>query len=346
MNELVKTIGNFILFVLQLFKMDVKVSIAKTILSSGVLLAVGGPTYNIFVEIDDIKANIQVDNTGYVLLVLGIVLILISVVMLIRFYTSITEHSYLYFSPSLKGMSTEIPIYAVDKKDKYTVRAQNIGQIDSYNKASVIEEYTYLKKSFEKRFDHFESTKVYMAVIGSFPYMYLLGTLLRNGHIKSIIMDYSNAKQEWFTLQNYGPEAHHELLNSNSSIDDEINRLANNSSHDVGIALSYTYEIYSNAIPQTLQDNTLYLKNSLGIGHYLLNSEETQQSLINELLQLIQKLSKNNKKIHLFVSAQTSFCVNLGKRYQDNVTGNIILHNYDAHSKSYNWEIEVENLIK
>jgi len=71
--KLIKIILNFIIFVLQLFKTDVKVGIAKTILSSGVLLAVGGPTYSIFVETDSIKANVQVDNTGYVLLGLGIV---------------------------------------------------------------------------------------------------------------------------------------------------------------------------------------------------------------------------------------------------------------------------------
>ncbi len=331
---------NFILFIVQLFRTDIKVSIAKTLLSAGVLLAAGGPTYNIFFRHNDIELQAQVDNTGYVLLMLGIVLIVIAVLMLVKFYNSISGHSYLYFSPSLKGMNTEMPIYAVDKRDKYSVRTQNIGEIDSYNKISVEKEYNYLTKSFEKRLDHSESNKVYMAAIGSFPYMYLIGTLLRNGHIKSFVMDYSNDKQEWFMLQPFGPKAYHKIMNSSNSIEDEIDRLANNNSEDIGIALSYTYEIYPNTISSTLENNTLYLKNSFGLGHYLLNSEQTQQSLIDELLQFIQKLSKNDKKIHLFVSAQTSFCINLGKRYQDNVTGIIVLHNYDAGSKSYNWVIE------
>ncbi len=331
---------NFILFIVQLFRTDIKVTIAKTLLSSGVLLAAGGPTYILFFKNDDIKLQMQVDNTGYVLLGIGIILIIIAVLMLVKFYNSISEHSYLYFSPSLKGMNTEMPIYAVDKKDKYSVRTQNIDKIDSYNKIAVREEYNYLKKSFEKRLDHSESNKVYVAAIGSFPYMYLLGTLLRNGHIKSFVMDYSNDKQEWFMLQPFGPKVHHEIMNSSNSLEDELDRLANNNSEDVGIALSYTYEIYPNTISSTLENNTLYLKNSFGLGHYLLNSEETQQSLIDELLQFIQKLSKKDKRIHLFVSAQTSFCINLGKRYQDNVTGTIVLHNYDAGSKSYNWDIE------
>jgi len=337
---------NFIWFILQLFKTDIKVSIARTLLSSGILLAAGGPTYNLFFINDDIKLQLQVDNTGYILLGLGIVLIIIAVGMLISFYASVSKYSYLYFSPSLKGMNPELPVYAVDKKDKYTVRTQNIGKIDSYIKKDVEEEYLFLKKSFEKRFDHSESNKIYMAAIGSFPYIFLIGTLLRNGHIKSSIMDYNNEKEEWFTLPPFGPVAHHEILNSSNALESEINRLATNNSNDVGIALSYTYEVYKNTIPLELQDSTLYLKNTLGIGHYLLNAEETQQSLINELLQIIQALSKNDKKIHLFISAQASFCVNFGKRYQDNVTGAIVLHNYDGESKQYNWAIELNKTIK
>lgn len=339
--EFLKNIGNFGLFIVKLFRTDIKVSIARTLLSSGVLLAAGGPTYNIFFRKDDIEVQLQVDNTGYILFGLGIILIIISMFMLINFYKSVSKNSYLYFSPLLKGMDSEMPIYAVDKEDKYSVTTQNIGgNVDSYRREDVVDEYQYLKKSFEKRIDHSESKKVYMAVIGSFPYMYLLGTLLRNGHIQSLIMDYSNSKQEWYVLQPFGPESHHVVTNTSNSLDDEIDNLAHNSSSDIGIALSYTYEIFPNTIPQTLQNNTLYLKNSFGLGHYLLSSEETQQSLIDELLQFIQRLSQNGKTIHLFVSAQASFCVNLGRRYQDNVTGEIILHNYNSENKLYDWSIK------
>lgn len=339
--KIFKDIGNFLLYIIKIFRVDIKVSIARSLLSSGVLLAIGGPTYNIFFINDNVEVQLQVDNTGYILLVLGVILIVISVLMLIKFYKSMSKNSYLYFSPLLKGMDTEMPIYAVDKEDKYSVNTQNIGgNVDSYRREDVADEYKYLKKSFEKRLDHSESNKVYMAVIGSFPYMYLLGTLLRNGHIQSFIMDYSNKKQEWYVLQPFGPESHHVVTNTSNSLDDEINNLAHNSSSDIGIALSYTYEIFPNTIPQTLQNNTLYLKNSFGLGHYLLSSEETQQSLIDELLQFFQRLSQNGKTIHLFVSAQASFCVNLGRRYQDNVTGKIVLHNYNSENKLYDWSIK------
>lgn len=339
--KFLKSIGNFLLFIVKLFRTDIKVSIARTLLSSGIILAAGGPTYNLLFIKDDIEVKLQVDNTGYILLGLGITLIIISVLMLMKFYNSVSKNSYLYFSPLLEGMDKEMPRYAVDKEDKYSVTTQNIGvNVDSYNKEEVIEEYNYLKKSFEKRLDHSESNKVYMAVIGSFPYMYLLGTLLRNGHIQSFIMDYSNEKQEWYVLQPLGPKSHHVVTNTSNSLDDEINILSQNSSSDIGIALSYTYDIYQNTIPDNLKNNTLYLQNSFGQGHYLLSSEETQQSLIDELLQFIQRLSQNGKTIHLFVSAQASFCVNLGKRYQNNVTGEIVLHNYNSESKLYDWSIK------
>lgn len=342
MEAKIESIKGFIEFIFQLFKTDIKVSIAKSILGAGVLMASGGPTYNLFFMKDDIAMQLQVDNTGYILLIVGLILIGIAIMMLIRFYNSVSIHPYLYFSPSLQNMNTEIPIYAVDKRDKYTTRPQYIGTINSYDKSIVISNYNFLQTSFEKRFDHADSNKIYMAVIGSFPFMFLMGTLLRNGHIKSHIMDYSNEKQEWFSLFPGGLPAHHEIMNTDKNIDDEIDSLSHNDSNDIGIALSYSYEVFKNTLPEELQENTLFLKNSLGIEPYLLNYEKTQQALITEIFQYIHKLRQNGKRIHLFVSAQASFCVNLGKRYQNNVTGTLVLHNYNAQQKKYNWNIQFD----
>jgi hypothetical protein len=301
----------------------------------------GGPIYNLSVHTEKIDIKLQViDSTGDVLLYLGILLIVIGVGFLISIYKSVRIHPYLYFSPSLNNMDEEIPIYAVEKQDKHIVRPQKIGPTNTYIKDIVKKEYVFMQTSFEKRIDHSESNKIYMAVIGSFPYMYLMGSLLRNGHINSLIMEYNNQSSQWKLLETFGPKATHVILNSNNQIDDEINRLSQNGSQDIGIALCYTFEIFKNTIDPSLQENTLYLKNSLGFGHYLLNSNTTQDNLINELLQYIQQLSQNGKRIHLFIAAQSSFCVNLGKRYQDNATGTIVLHNYDGDEKKYTWNIE------
>ena len=86
--EILKSIGNFGLFIVKLFRTDIRVSIARTLLSSGVLLAVGGPTYNILFIKDDIEVQLQVDNTGYILLGLGIILIIISVLLWL-YYSSL-----------------------------------------------------------------------------------------------------------------------------------------------------------------------------------------------------------------------------------------------------------------
>lgn len=335
------TIINFVKFVLQLFKSDIKVTIARTILSSGLLLVIGGPIYSLSVTTEKMNLDLKVVNdTGDILFYLGFILIIIGVFLLISIYKSVKIHPYLYFSPSLSNMNEEMPIYAVENQDKYSIKPQKIGPIKTYIKNEIIEDYNYMKKNFEKRIDHSESNKIYMAVIGSFPYMYLMGTLLRNGHIKSIIMEYSNRNNRWKRLDSYGTKASNEMLDSTLTISNEIFKLANNNSQDVGIALCYTFEIFKNTIDSPLKEDTLFIKNSLGIGHYFLNNEETQESLIDELLQYIHQLSQNGKRVHLFVAAQASFCVNLGKRYQDNATGTIVLHNYDNDKKRYTWEIE------
>lgn len=332
---------NFARFILTLFKANIKVTIAKSFLGSGIVLSLGGTAYDLTINTKDESIAIRaIDNTSEILLYIGIFLIIIGIILLINIYRSVKIHPILYFSPSLSNMSEEMPMYAVENQDKYSTIPQKIGPIDSYNKEIVIEEYKYIKKSFDKRIDHSESNKIYIAAIGSFPYMYLMGSLLRNGHINSLPMEYDNNSSKWKRLEEYGPKATNITLKENSSIDQEIDILANNTSNDVGIALCYTYKIFENTLPDNLINNTIYLKNSLGIGHYYLSFNDTQEDLISEILQYIHKLGKNGKRVHLFVSAQASFCVNLGKKYQDNVSGTVLLHNYDAEAKEYSWNIE------
>lgn len=332
---------NFVRFIFTLFKSDIRVTIAKSFLGSGVILALGGTAYNFTIQTKDTNIAIKViDNTSDILLYIGIFLIIVGIILLVNIFKSVKINPILYFSPSLPGMSEEMPIYAVENQDKYSTIPQKIGPIDSYNKDTIIKEYNFLQTSFRKRIDHSESNKIYMAAIGSFPYMYLMGSLPRNGHINSLIMDYDNKSSKWKLLEQYGPRATNISLKDNTSINEEIDTFANSTSNDVGIALCYTYEIFENTLPNNLKNNTIFLKNSLGIGHYYLNASDTQENLISEILQYIHRLSQNGKVVHLFVSAQASFCVNLGKRYQDNATGTIILYNYDNSLKTYTWKIE------
>lgn len=340
---MLNTLIRFAVFVVQLFKIDVKLNIAKTLLTSGVVLAAGGPSFSLLISIEDATISAQIDNIGYITLGLGVALILISTFMLIKFYNSTKGYSVLYYSPSLEFTHDDVPVYAVDKKDKYTVRDSKIGPINSYNTVEVIEDYNHLKRTFKKQMEHSDATHIYMAALGSIPYLYLLGTLLRNGNLESFIMEYINEDQKWTKLNYINClDAHNIIMNedANISIDDKIKKLTNSDSDEVAIALSYSYEIYKESIPQNFQESTLYLKNSLDIGLYRLNSAHTQQKLIDELHQIMHKLKRHNKTLHLFICAQASFCINFGKRYQDNVLDKLIVHNYNSETSKYNWAIE------
>ena len=51
------------------------------------------------------------------------------------------------------------------------------------------------------------------------------------------------------------------------------------------------------------------------------------------------ELSNKKKKIHLFVCARISFCINLGIYYMPRTHGIVVLHNYDNKTKERNWNI-------
>lgn len=123
-----------------------------------------------------------------------------------------------------------------------------------------------------------------------------------------------------------------------TTIEDEINRL-NESDADVSIALGYTFPIKKEVIPPSLKDNTLYLTSSENTRHDILSSEESQEALLKDISYYLNSLSKPNRNIHLFVSAQSSMCMNMGKHYMDNAHGSIILYNYNNGTKTHDWKI-------
>ncbi|WP_419619992.1 SAVED domain-containing protein, partial [Thiolapillus sp.] len=63
-----------------------------------------------------------------------------------------------------------------------------------------------------------------------------------------------------------------------------------------------------------------------------------QEQLLSELSVVLNILGKNANRIHLFVAAQSSMCINIGKCYQDNVYGSLELYSYTK-DQGYNWSI-------
>lgn len=342
---------NFGLKCFALFKRDTQVRIAIFVLFSGItLLTTGGPILVYLLQqlvVSKGEISISLQQTSDAVMYLGYLLTLVGLGLCIYKFVNANKAnmSILYLGANIHGTTQDEAIKYIPAFEKSFCIPRPLDRIDTYNKNKVIDDYKYNQKTFRTHIEHIGAKYIYVAALGSFPYLFLLGSLLRNGYRKVSIMDFDRGRNEWYSLPVFGKNAYN-ILDANNcqqeeTIENAISQLKNSESGEVGIALSYTFEIQKDTIPKHLQDKTLYLKNSLGVGHDLLANQTSQNDLLKELSTYIEKLSRN-KKVCLFVSAQASFCINMGRTYMDNSHGTIVLYNYKR-KEGHNWSIEFNN---
>lgn len=334
-----KMMMNFILKIFELLKSDPKLLIAKYLISTGIVLLAGIGVFTYTYKEHSIEYANNGSVIGYLFLIAGFVLLLY------RYFFIKNNPATLAYGMGMENMNIHIPIEAVPKYERFDCIEINLKKIDSYNKNCVIENYNFNKILISERIKNQKSKKIYVGALGSFPYLFLLGSLFRNAYSEVITLDFNKHKSKWYKLPSFieGQEnITHKLMYEDMTIDEKINRLNSLEANEVGIVLNYTFKINKNAIPSRFQSHALFLEHSYGIGHDKLSNEEAQQELLNELSVYMAALWNGHNKIHLFVSAQASMCINTGKVYMNNAHGKLVLYNYDNDSKSYNWSIEFD----
>jgi len=343
-----KTFGNFILKILELFKSDTQTKIAKYIMGAGLVLIIGTGTLSYTFKEHTFSYSDEANSLGYVFLFIGLILLLH------RYLTIQKDAVSLAYGRGIENMNIQSPREVIPNSEKYDCIEINLKNIDSYIKDDVIQNYYFNKELIQTRTLNKNSKKIYIGALGSFPYLFLLGSLFRNAYSNVEVLDFNRHKNggKWYKLPllHEGEKliTHKLTIPSGQSIENIINNFnINNKNNEVGIALGYTFTTNKNAIPKALKDNTLFLETSLGTGHDILSSEEVQTELLKELSNYMALLWNGHNKIHLFVSAQASMCINIGKMYMNNAHGLLVIYNYDNKSRLYNWSIEFNkgNLI-
>lgn len=347
MSKLIDKLLNFGIKIFEIWQSGKIGKIGAIFVSTGLALLVGGASYSIRFHYSDEQKNMAgaVTSSGspdLVLYVLGILFLLIGASILYKTYLKQASSCVtIYYGNMLKQGDFKVPEYAMEKDDRINIDKRKLDPIDSYNKEEVIDDYKHRLRTFKNRTYHDEARKIYIASLGSIPYLFLLGTLIRNGHIQNEILDYNRDSDKWYRLDSIGDKLTHTLMYKDDAmtIDEKIDELCNSTSESVGIALSYTYQIDKSSLPSELRDNTIFLTHGLGFGNDRINNKQAQASLLNELSVYIDRLKSLNKEVNLFVSAQASFNVRLGKRYQDNTMGEIKVYNFNGSTRKYDWFI-------
>jgi len=284
------------------------------------------------------------DSTFGASYLLGAISFIIGLGMIVHRYSQLSKKpAVVYYGQGMPNMDDKAPIYALPRIDRYFARIEDLSAVDSYDKDTLVKETQFYQRLFSKRTKHKGAPVIYLAALGSFPYLFTLGTLLRNAHNRVRVLEHArNAAggSKWHLLDKHSDDVITHIVQGDEDQPymQAVREINSKKNQEVGIALSYTFEISQKDLPEELRGSTIILKTSLGYGLDKLSNESIQGELLSELSVILNLLGKNRPRVHLFVAAQASMCINIGKCYQDNVHPELVLYNY-TRGQGYNWSV-------
>lgn len=333
MSDITDKLLNFLIRLWEIWTSSKVGKIGKYFMYIGFLLVMSGGIIDItYINPQrSLNGSYDMGDADSFLYCLGVVFMIIGAYILIQDYKKIRANKVMfYFANMMPFGDSKTPLYAMNQDDRISSVETYLKKIDSYSKDEVINNFRFNQELFKERIEHKNIENIYLAGLGSVPYLYLLGTLVRNGHILCEVLDYERNSKKWYRLPDIGNNLTHSLMYENKTIDKKIDEIIASESELIGVALSYTFQIYKESVPEGFEDNTLYLQHSGGFGNDKLSNKMSQKALIDELVVYIDRLKAANKKIHFFISAQASMCINLGARYQDMTIGEISVYNFNS----------------
>ncbi len=340
---------NFFLKIMELWKgyFWVKVGIALVVTGAGLF---GGNLLNYSFRYEYGNFSVVSEAPSLLQSMAGFLLITVGLFFIFSQYIKQSKEppKFVYLR-GIQNMSNLTPLYAMSPLDK-AFGAEPIAPpfCDSYIKENVVAEYNHFRRTFGDHTLTSSTKKIYIAALGSFPFLFLSGTYFRNSNKETIILDSDrNNDNRWHRLHQFDTRETTLISQSNISIDvpaavnNLIDRLKSTdiTNRDVGIALSFTFQIRQEDIPEELRVKTLFLTLNDGCGHNKLDSEEAQNKIVGKLSGIFNTFSKDFDRIHLFVASQASFQIRLGRNYMDNSHGTLTLHNYNNDIRGYDWSV-------
>jgi hypothetical protein len=237
-------------------------------------------------------------------------------------------------------MNDQIPTVALPKNIRSKIINVQFDKMNSYNPEAIISKYSFNAETIKQRVYHSASKTAYLAALGSVPFLYLTGTMFRNGHLNLKVLDHDRNEDQWHQLDVAGsPKELSFLYDGKTDRDSILEAMGKSHFEDIGIAISFTNRILPSELPTTLCKQTVLIGLNSKFEFDALPCESVQNEIVEEIAHFLTSITKYTSTIHLFICAQASVVIKLGRLYQDGMMGNIMIHNYDSSSKSYNWAI-------
>ncbi len=201
-------------------------------------------------------------------------------------------------------------------------------QIKMYNAELTVQIY--------KRFilNH-DCSKVYLGGLARIPFLVAYGACFRAVSAKVVYYDRFHSGGDWRLLN--------DEYESISLAEYDMSTPKPDSKGNIGLALGFSTPIQKSQLPEFIADHTLMLTPNTQTERNLLKNQDNLHQISEKVQKIIDHLSSlpNCKKVHLFLSVQSTLGLDIGKRYQEGIHKNWVIHNFNASQSKYDWAIEL-----
>jgi len=335
---------NWTLKVIATFKKDIGFKIGSFLVATGVFILSGGFVFSAkYQNAAGETLEISYDNAlSWWLIGLGTVFCFAGLLVLVNRYYLFgkTKDAILIYASGFQNQYPGPPVASLPLIDRFTATTIIFSIEDSYDTSEIILEYAYYKKLIANRQDYETAKTIYLAGLGSVPYLFSVGALFRDGHAIVTLLEHERTTG-WHTLKHFGEENPLIYLLNNQKIDLDaaILKIQANKHNQIALALSFTFDIVITQLPQGMGTNTLFLVPGSGSSYDAFSSENVQNKTMKLVAHTMQRLAAKADEVHLFIAAQSSVVMNLGRLYQNGAHGPLVIHNYDPDQKKYAWAI-------
>ena len=316
------------------------IKLGRFMFKSGIGLLCSGIILNIILITPSIHINFNLNTSiGWFITIMGTV-IMITSIYFSKYGLSNVEKQWklkkLYYLRGIENQIQAPPIHALPKMALYYHETPIVLNIENKNLEGMFDDLMHAKRTIEDKVEQYQSKEVFFAGLARTPCLFFIGYSFRNAHSKITLIDHSQQDSDWFILNTI----------DDPSVDVQIEYYGiENDLHlnDIAVTIEYSLEIFSQELPEYLQNNLVRIKTKTQYFHNAIRSQKALERIVEKIINELIKLNKRTSRLHLFIATQSTFVFSLGRRYLDGQIGNITVYNYNPISKSYDWAISLTN---
>jgi len=285
--------------------------------------------------------NIDAANTSYFVYVISFATWLLGLCLIIFDIRSIASAARKVARVQISGLpgaAIDFPDYILSSAEKRCTREPIELGIHNPTKESIADHIARFNAElcvdlFSRFVVHRDCEGIYIGGLTRIPLLVAYGTFLKNISAKITYFDKFHREGKWKVLNDE---------DVNISFEIHENPCSPNAQGDIGIALGFSTQILKQQLPAALAENTIFLSPNTEKSRNLIMNQSNLERISESFKSIIDNLNTPDvRRVHLFLSVQSSLAIEIGRQYQEGTHRNWVIHNFDAEQGRYSWAIEL-----